>query len=201
MPRTNGIFCIETSHWDDGVPKQPSLEHLLGLIESTQGTPYIHRDFSTKEELEFLLTEATLRKYDDYPIIYLASHGGDREIVVRRKARKKLVSDTVTLEDIAKPLEGRGRDKIFIFGACSIMKADKRHLSRFVHRTNVKAVMGYRREVDWIESAQFELGLLAALARRSTKNLNSIAAAIRELRSNRDLMKNLEFRMVPAASR
>ena len=202
MSRTNGIFCIETSHWNsDAKPKQPSVERLLGLIESTQGTPFIHRDFSTKEELDFLLTEATRGKYKHFPIIYLASHSGEREIFVQRKVRKNLMSDTVTLNDIARPLEGRAAGKILLFGACSIMNADKRHLSKFVEATKVKAVMGYKRDVDWIESAQFELGLLAALSRRSTRNLNSIAAAIRELKSNRDFMKNLKFRMVPEAGR
>ncbi len=46
-----------------------------------------------------------------------------------------------------------------------------------------------------------ELGLLAWLARRPIGNGNPLGAALAELRSARDLLRELEFRIVPKKGR
>ena len=61
--------------------------------------------------------------------------------------------------------------------------------------------MGYERDVGWIESAQLELGLLASLARWPIADGKSLRAALADLRSARDLMRELEFRVVPQRAR
>jgi hypothetical protein len=61
--------------------------------------------------------------------------------------------------------------------------------------------MGYQRDVGWIESAQLELGLLAWSARRLIANGKPLGPALAELRSARDLIRELEFRVVPKKGR
>jgi hypothetical protein len=98
---------------------------------------------------------------------------------------------------VGQQLRQRGDGKLILFSACSLMKASEATLRRFVADTGVSAIMGYRRDVGWIESAQLELGLLAWLARRPIANDRPLREALAELRSARDLICELEFRIVP----
>lgn len=196
MSKGRGIFCIETARWADGRGPQPSVEPLLRLISTTQGTPYIHRAFSTWEELHDLLGEATHGRYRGYPILYIGCHGETRRLSIRRKGASGRRHGAIRLEDLAVPLQKRGGGKLVLFSACSLMKADDATLNRFVADTRVSAIMGYRRDVGWIESAQLELGLLAWLTRRPADIGNRIGAALAELPSARALIRELEFRVV-----
>lgn len=198
MGKKNGIYCIETSHWRDGETQQPSVDKLLGLIEDTQGIPYIHRDFSTKEELEFLLTEATQKKFSSFPVIYVASHGEERNLWVRQKVGKTLPASRIGLDELREMLKGRGKGKILFFSACGLMKGNASHLKKFLKETGIKALVGYQRNVSWIESAQLELGLLPELANCATWHFGSLKKAFKKITpANRSLIKSLELRSYP----
>jgi len=202
MSKERGIYCIETAHWTAGARSQPSVEPLLRLIQRTQGTPYIHRPFSTWEELHGLLCEAMHGRYRRYPILYVACHGETRRLALRRKRSNGRRNGTINLEELAIPLHRRGDGKLILFSACSLMNTDDAALRRFVAETGVSAIMGYQRDVGWIESAQLELGLLAWLARRPVANgRKPLREALAELRSARDLIRELEFRIVPKKGR
>jgi hypothetical protein len=41
---------------------------------------------------------------------------------------------------------------------------DEKNVSRFVDKTGAAAVLGYRRDVEWLESAAFEIILLPLIA-------------------------------------
>lgn len=51
------------------------------------------------------------------------------------------------------------------FGSCLTLVTDEARLKRFVKRTGASVVVGYREEIDWLESASFELLLLDRLLR------------------------------------
>jgi hypothetical protein len=51
------------------------------------------------------------------------------------------------------------------FGSCLTLKRDAQALQRFARLTGARAVVGYRREVDWLSSAAFEVLLLERLSR------------------------------------
>ncbi|SEP50765.1 hypothetical protein SAMN02990966_07761 [Rhodospirillales bacterium URHD0017] len=201
MSKERGIYCIETAHWTAGRLSQPSVEPLLRLIQSTQGTPYIHRPFSTWEELHGLLGDAMHGRYRRYPILYVACHGETRRLALRRKRSNGHRNGAINLEELAIPLRQRGDGKLILFSACSLMKASEATLRRFVADTGVSAIMGYKRDVGWIESAQLELGLLAWLACRPVANGKPLGRALAELRSARDLIRELQFRIVPKKGR
>ncbi len=54
----------------------PMLEYLERLSEIKA----IHRDVSTRAELEHYLGKWAQKRYDDYPILFLATHGDKGEL-------------------------------------------------------------------------------------------------------------------------
>ena len=55
--------------------------------------------------------------------------------------------------------------RILHFGSCSTLATDHEdEIKQFLKQTKIKAVCGYRNDVDWLESAAFEVLLIDALA-------------------------------------
>ena len=66
---------------------------------------------------------------------------------------------------LAEIIDGRGSGRILHFSSCSTLDIDQEgEIKQFLKRTKVKAVCGYRNDVDWLESAAFEVLLIEALA-------------------------------------
>ena len=200
-----GIFCIETACWTGRTPgraagrrPQPTVRPILQLIGALQGTPCIHRRFATVEQLQRLLRLATSPRYRAFPVIYVACHGETQRLSLRRAGGRGGRERSLALAELARPLSGRGAGKLMVFSACRFMRGSERALRAFVRDTGVEALMGYERDVGWLESAQLELGLLAALARDDPPpDARALPATLRALPSARDLMRHLDFRVVP----
>ncbi|TXL73472.1 hypothetical protein FHP25_21325 [Vineibacter terrae] len=171
-------------------------KHVLALLRSATGTPYIHRDFSTADELSFLLRECTQKKYSSYPYIYLAMHGGGAEVCVKSFAKTNLMNGTRNLDWIADQLEGRARGKVIIFSACAVMNGHGALLRKFRDKTQAKAIMGYKENVNWLESAQFELALLSGLPSKKRVSESSIRGTLKRLnQTSKKLRGKLQFRV------
>lgn len=199
-----GIFCIETACWMPAGGHrrarraQPSVGPILQLIAAIQGTPCVHRRFATGEQLQRLLRVATSPRYRRFPVIYVACHGEQHRLSLRRPGAGGGRERSIALPELAAPLAGRGAGKLLVFSACRFMKGSGAALRGFVRETGVEALMGYERDVGWLESAQLELGLLAALTRDDgPPDGRGLAASLRTLPSARDLMRHLDFRVVP----
>ena len=186
MSKERGIYCIETAHWTAGGRLQPSVEPLLRPIQSTQRDALHPPAF-----LDMGGASRPARRGDAWR----------RRLALRRKRSNGHGNGVINFEELASPLRQRGDGKLILFSACSLMKASEPTLRRFVADTGVSAIMGYRRDVGWIESAQLELGLLAWLTRRPIANDRPLREALAELRSARDLIRELEFRIVPKKDR
>ena len=78
-----GIFCLE-GLWDNDLRKNPSVEPVLSLLKQIRGIPYIHRDCATSEEFEFYISKWIQKKYEGYPILYLACHGKEGRICISK---------------------------------------------------------------------------------------------------------------------
>ena len=189
-----GIFCIETTQWSRRGKPQPSVRHLLRLIESIEGTPFIHRQFSTWEELSFLLVQATSRRNSGFPFLYLASHGTDCGLAAVHKQGGRPRTRSIDLSELAGPLRGRGAGRVLFLSACEMMRRRPAVLNRFLAETGFAALVGYGREVSWLESAQLELGLLAWLCHGFDGRASSLAPAIGRAAGMRDLMRRLDLR-------
>lgn len=183
---TKGIFCIE-GLWDPDLKVRSTVRPLLEMLQQVAGINYIHRDCATREDLEFYLGKWVQKKYSAYPILYLTSHGVESAIT--------LGTESYSLDDLAGVLEDKCANRLIMISSCSTMRIDKRYLKRFLERTGVLAVCGYRTDVDWLRSAAFELLLLSEMQDNefSGRGIEAIQRKILETASS---FWDLEFRIV-----
>jgi hypothetical protein len=151
-----GIFCLE-GDWERDLRLSYSVEPALQLLQSLDIATYIHRDVATRDQLWHYLTEWTKRRYDNYAVLYLAFHGDTGKVALGR--------DSVTLDELADHLEGRCRGRVLHFATCLTVAVDDEELKDFVRRLDATAVTGYAREIDWVDSATFEVLMLDELVR------------------------------------
>lgn len=179
-----GIFCLEGS-WERRLDDRTSVLPTLDTLERLRIASYVHRDVGTEEELYLYLKKWTQRGYSSYEVLYFAFHGVRGGIKVGR--------GTVTLDDLAEKLQGKAAGRIIYFGSCSVMR-DTAAVARFKRVTKAKAVCGYTKDVDWVESAAFDLLLLESLM-----SGDRIDARFNRLSRNfGDLTKRLGFASDPS---
>ena len=179
--QTKGIFCIE-GLWDPDLRVSSSVEPLLDLLNLNALISYIHMDAATHEEFEFYVRKWLQKRYDEYPILYIASHGSESGIKVGR--------DAYSIEALADLLAGKCANRIIVFSSCSTLRIRKRVLRGFLKKTEALAVCGYRVDVDWLRSTAFELLLFSQIQKSefSGRGADAIDGAATEIaRSFKDL--------------
>ncbi len=179
--QTKGIFCIE-GLWDPDLRVSSSVEPLLDLLNLNALISYIHMDAATHEEFEFYVKKWMQKRYDGYPILYIASHGSESGI--------KVGKDAYSVGALADLLAGKCANRIIVFSSCSTLRIAKRELRRFLEKTEALAVCGYRVDVDWLRSTAFELLLFAQIQKNefSGRGAEAIDRAATEIaRSFKDL--------------
>ena len=182
MPRKqSGVYCLETI-WFDEV-SHPSTRSVLKLLKKLSGVPFVHRDVSTWEELDFYLgrwigrhTRKKDYRLDDFGILYLGFHGAPGEISLREDQSHRRDDDEASLEKIAESFT-RGKydasDCVIHFGACSVLQSPAR-VRDFRKEVGAACVSGYRRSVDSTPAWAFELMYLDLLSGLlSNKNVNA----------------------------
>ena len=188
-----GVFCLEGPWF--GVKDRTSMEPVVRLLETLKDykVPYLRFDVGTREEFDFYLEKwagASFR--ETHPILHLALHGERGEILVGEGR-----NTSVTLDDLAERLEGRCKGRVIHFGSCETAAAHGRELKKFLARTEALAVCGYREEVNWLESAAFDMLVLGGLQDASFLQVSSVEKFDRELKSTASgLYKKLGFRML-----
>jgi hypothetical protein len=179
--QTKGIFCIE-GLWDPDLRVSSSVEPLLDLLNLNALISYIHLDAATHEEFEFYIRKWLQKRYDGYPILYIASHGSESGIKVGR--------DAYSIEALADLLAGKCANRIIVFSSCSTLRIRKPVLRDFLNKTEALAVCGYRVDVDWLRSTAFELLLLSQMQKNEFSGRGAAAidrAATKIARSFKDL--------------
>lgn len=165
-----GLFCLE-GDWDDGsrethqftkLSVRPMLE-LIEFMDYSGGT--IHRDTATRAEFEYYLDRWLALPPKDYPLAYLASHGGTGSISLSYTDDPAggRTWDSITLTDLRRRIKRKGRGRVLYFGSCEVMKAETATLQEFCLDTGISALVGYTETVDWLESAACDLLVLARL--------------------------------------
>jgi hypothetical protein len=178
-----GVFCIEGG-WSRHLADRSSVRPLLELLENQGCVTFIHRDAGTPGEFEFYLNKWVQRGYDRYALAYFAFHGDPGGLWIGRY--------WYTLEKLAELLRGRCAGLVLYFGSCSTLDIDDDELAWFRRVTKARAVCGYNADVDWLESAAFELLLIQAVTRY--KRINAGFEWLE--RSYGDLVDRLELRYV-----
>lgn len=71
--------------------------------------------------------------------------------------------DELELEDLADIIGGGAEGRIVYFGSCQTLAATDEELQTFCKKTGIRAIVGYTRAVDWLETAAFDFILLPQL--------------------------------------
>ena len=203
----NGILCLETIWFDE--QENPSTRHLLKLLRSISGMPFVYRDVSTYEEFDFYLGRwlgrHTYKKdyvLGDYGILYLGFHGGSGEISLRRDLSHGKYDEGVDLERLAKCLlddeQYSCQGSVIHFASCSLLRA-KRRVSEFKDKVGAACVSGYTKQVDATLSWAFELIYLNELSRKKSYNPSTLQTLKRKVEEKPEfshLAKSLGFHMI-----
>ena len=166
---------------------------MLRLLETGYRVRYLHHDVGTREEFFFYLGKWKGRTFDTHPILYLGFHGSGGAILV---GEGKEEDKSLTLSHLADHLEDGCKGRIIHFSSCYTVGASDSKLKAFRTRTRALAVCGYRKNVDWLESAAFDALVLGRLQAVSFRGAGSMRKFERELEDRvPDLSKRLGFRM------
>ena len=160
---------------------------LLQLAEDVRGVKFERRDIATREEANFYLKKWAQRGYaSSHPIAILAFHGHSGNIELGR--------GSMDLEEIGGILEGKCDGRYIHFDSCKVFNVSVKRIREFRQQTGARVVSGYRKDIDWIESAAFSLHILDALA-----DGEPILDSLRKMhRRNGELAQRLGFRAVGA---
>ncbi|MCA9132709.1 MAG: hypothetical protein KDA45_06130 [Planctomycetales bacterium] len=188
-----GIFAIE-GEWRSDLRQGLSFRPIIELLSTLDGRiSFVHRDAATRAELFYYLDKWTQKRYSRYPILYLGYHGVQESILIGDgRSRDR----TLSLQELAKQLEGRCAERIIYLGSCETMNMDGRKLQSFLKQTGALAVCGYREQVNMLRSAAFELLLFHALMQNSLTIQGTRATERSIQRDEKPLCRDLGFRMV-----
>jgi hypothetical protein len=186
VPTPPGIFCLE-GDWSRSIASRQSVEPLMRLLEDCGAARYVHRDVATRAELNFYIERWLRLARTKYPIGYFGFHGSSRTLHLSR-------SESMDLDELASQLGSRCSGRILYFGACSTLAVPDVVLMDFCSTTKAKGVVGYTKDVDFAESAGFEIHLLMDLLHAS-----SFKPAYQRLCNNHPVLsKRLGLRMASA---
>jgi hypothetical protein len=188
--KKKGIYCIE-GLWDHhNIQDQSTVLPILDLLEKRGYCNYIYHDCATKAELEYFLDKWKNKSVNEkYPILYLAFHGDPSNIFITHK-------DKYSLKELADFLGDKCKGKIIYFGSCSTLNIDKRRINSFLEKTGAIAAIGYKTDIDWIQSTACDLFVLEALQTDSldTKGIKRMHKKI--ITDYGNLHKILDLRVV-----
>ncbi len=193
---SKGIFCLE-GDWSGDFRRPSSVEPIFSFLRNWNPfhVPYIHKDVVTVEQFERLLDEWVLKRYRDYPILYLGFHGKPGELYVEKKCRLPH-NGTVGLDWLESQLAGKCKGRIVFFASCATLDVHGNRLNRFLSKTGALAICGYRAEVDWLMAGVFEALVLSTMQQNSF-SVGGVRAMIRKLESQAGgLRRQLRFRWV-----
>ena len=151
MNTKNGIFCLE-GEWDPDLTVRNSVEPILTLFERLGIAKSVRRDVATTEEMTYYLRKWVQKRYVDYKVLYLASHGVSGTL--------ELGKDSIDVVELADLLRGKCAGRVVFFASCLTLNLQDEELHAFAKTTKARAVVGYSKSIDWFDSAAFELLLL-----------------------------------------
>ena len=150
-----GVMCLE-GEWSDSLSTKQTVLPVLELLEQTAPNfKFIHRRIATIEEFKFFINKWKQKKYDDYKILYIASHGSKGSIDIEGE-------NNISIEELGQYLEDKCQGRYVYLGGCNIMESPEEDLFKFLKETGAKGLIGYTEVVDPVEAAGFEMLLFEA---------------------------------------
>lgn len=178
----DGILCLE-GEWDSDLRRRKSVLPVLELLERLKLAKFIHRDVASTAEANRYLQRWNQKRYDEYMVLYIAAHGDKGRIYWSSR-------ESSSLDELAGILSKVNTAGCYIyFGTCMTLFDDTEAMD-FVKKSGAAAAMGYRRDVDWLEAAAFELVLLPSVAQHRGRPQSVLTGL---MRAHGDLAKHLDF--------
>ncbi len=181
-----GVFAFEGDPEVD-LRQGYSVRPVLQFLRDLEGLDFIHRDIGTVGELEFYVKKWILSKHQQYQIGYFSFHGGPGELGFADRRRSG-----ITLDQLARWINGRAQGRIIHFFACSVMRLDASELQSFRKDTGARAVTGYSNDVEWLEPMAFDALMLGAMCRY--RRFHDVERFLRSRAG--DLWDRLGFRII-----
>lgn len=182
-----GVFCLE-GFWFGDHRDRISVVPILEMASRYLNMPYIYHRCGTVEEFTYSLERWKTKSFHKkYPILNLAFHGKKGQILIGK--------NSVTMDELADILETKCEGVVIYFGSCDTMNVTKRKLQSFMEKTKTLAVLGYKKEVDWLKSAAFEIQLLGYFLEHpfDTQGIKKILTEIHT--HSKYYISELDFRM------
>ncbi|MDD4889191.1 MAG: hypothetical protein PHU85_04620 [Phycisphaerae bacterium] len=189
--KRKGIYCIE-AEWSSQATDRTSVAPLLELLSQVCGIRSYHRDAVNADAAEVLLARWCQKKFRAYPILWLACHGKEGEILFQDG---RATNGRMTIDQIEKVLQGKCRRTVIYFGSCSVLDLNGNRWQRFLRRTEALAVCGYCEDVDWVDSSAFELLLLTQLQENELTRAGAAAIRRKLLKRAGGMASDLGFKM------
>lgn len=186
--KPKGVFCLE-GFWYGDHRDLISVTPVLELVGKHSHMPFIHHRCNTKAEFEYSIKRWKTKSFcNKYPILYLGFHGEPGFI--------KVGKEIVTLTDLGNMVGNSCTRSIIHFGSCSTLNLNKTRVQNFMSNTEILAVMGYKRDVDWLPSAAFEI-LLLDLLQNNPFDSKGIKAFQKVIMSEcKRQVEELDFRLI-----
>ena len=143
------VACLE-SFWTYDVENRLSVIPILELLGKRNGTRSVLLTCNTIDELKFNLD--IVQHMNGYRILHLAFHGYPGGIY--------LPDLEIDIESLATFMKKGFRNWIVFFDSCRTISVGKDRILDFISTTEVKMVIGYKREVDWLDGAAIDLLIL-----------------------------------------
>ena len=189
-----GVVCFE-GQWSTDIRDQQTVQPVLELLQRSGWIRFLHRFVSSEQQLRAELRQWAQKRNSSYELCYIACHGAPGAVHLGDGV-------VVPAGTIAGWLAGRLQGRTVYFGACSVAKdtgdvVDV--LKAFKRTTKARAVCAYTNDIEWLESAAFEILLLSTIGWYSRRGM---PWAFRYLDENYgDMVERLGFTSVPASAR
>ena len=184
----SGVFCIE-SEWEKDLKDKKTVRPLLEIFETITGHPFIHRRVATESELKHFVN-LWCKKYSNYKILSFETHG-NKAGKLFLDGDDKDTSEYINLKEIIEVIQGRGKDRFLYLGGCSILNRNEKEFKKYLKETKLKALIGYTKEVGWIETCAFQLLIFQALL-----DYKTAVGAKNYLEKHEQLVKELGMKFI-----
>ena len=151
--RKPGVFCIE-GRWSASLKDTKTVRPLLDLAGVVEKIDFLHVAVLTRESFEVAVRTWHQKQYSKYSVGYFALHGTRGRLLVGRQ--------TVSLRELGEMLRGVCKGRVLYFGSCETLGVADEEIDEFRRTTGARAVIGYTKSIDWLESSAFDLLLLKA---------------------------------------
>ena len=128
---------------------------------------WVYRNAVTRDEFFRHLQSWDNSPPGDYPILYFGYHGGEGEIWLDGE-EQNAVENRVKVTDIIDGIKHSCDNCVIHFGSCGTI--DEQHAKELFDARNASGVSGFRSDVEWIESAAFELMYLELMQTVKSKD-------------------------------